>query len=65
MQKIFFEVMKQHQGEYMGSLLSAWLESMGGMLRDDDDGEASDLEPGDDGRRAQPRGEGQRQQVPS
>ena len=38
MQKVFFEVMKQHQGEYMGSLLSAWLESMGGMLRDDDDG---------------------------
>jgi enoyl-CoA hydratase len=37
MQKVFFEVMKQHQGEYMGSLLSAWLESMGGMLRDDDD----------------------------
>ena len=30
MQKVFFEVMKQHQGEYMGSLLSAWLESMGG-----------------------------------
>ena len=38
MQKVFFEVMKQHQGEYMGSLLSAWLESMGGMLREDDDG---------------------------
>src|SRR6516162_8498503 len=35
MQKVFFEVMKQHQGEYMGSLLSAWLESMGGQLRDD------------------------------
>ena len=30
MQKVFFEIMKQHQGEYMGSLLSAWLESMGG-----------------------------------
>ena len=29
MQKVFFEIMKQHQGEYMGSLLSAWLESMG------------------------------------
>ena len=38
MQKVFFEVMKQHQGEYMGSLLSAWLESMGGQLREDDDG---------------------------
>ena len=28
-QKIFFEVFKQHQGEYMGSLLSAFFESMG------------------------------------
>ena len=37
MQKVFFEIMKQHQGEYMGSMLSAWLESMGGQLRDDDD----------------------------
>jgi len=36
MQKVFFEIMKQHQGEYMGSLLSAWLESMGGQLRDDE-----------------------------
>ena len=30
MQKVFFEIMKQYQGEYMGSLLSAFLESMGG-----------------------------------
>ena len=43
MQKVFFEVMKQHQGEYMGSLLSAWLESMGGMLREDDDGRRATL----------------------
>jgi enoyl-CoA hydratase/carnithine racemase len=43
MQKVFFEVMKQHQGEYMGSLLSAWLESMGGILRDDDDGKRATL----------------------
>jgi enoyl-CoA hydratase len=43
MQKVFFEVMKQHQGEYMGSLLSAWLESMGGMLRDDVDGKRATL----------------------
>jgi hypothetical protein len=28
MQKTFFEVMKQFQGEYMGSLISAVLESM-------------------------------------
>ena len=43
MQKVFFEVMKQQQGEYMGSLLSAWLESMGGMLRDDADGRKATL----------------------
>jgi enoyl-CoA hydratase/carnithine racemase len=43
MQKVFFEVMKQHQGEYMGSLLSAWLESMGGMLREDDDSRRATL----------------------
>jgi enoyl-CoA hydratase len=43
MQKVFFEIMKQHQGEYMGSLLSAWLESMGGMLREDDDGKLATL----------------------
>jgi len=28
MQKTFFEVMKQQQGEYMGSVLTGWLESM-------------------------------------
>jgi hypothetical protein len=43
MQKVFFEVMKQHQGEYMGSLLSAWLESMGGVLREDDDSRRATL----------------------
>jgi enoyl-CoA hydratase len=37
-QKVFFDIMKQHQGEHMGSLLSAWLESMGGLLRDDAEG---------------------------
>jgi len=38
MQKMFFEVYKQHQGEYMGSLLSAFFESMGsGVAPDDDD----------------------------
>jgi enoyl-CoA hydratase len=35
MQKTFFNIMKQHQGEYMGSMLSAWMESMTGALRDD------------------------------
>jgi enoyl-CoA hydratase len=34
-QKVFFEIMKQHQGEQMGSLISAWLESMTGSLRPD------------------------------
>ncbi|BBZ24422.1 enoyl-CoA hydratase/isomerase family protein [Mycolicibacter hiberniae] len=38
MQKMFFEVYKQHQGEYMGSLLSAFFESMGsGVAPDVDD----------------------------
>ncbi|HET9874239.1 MAG TPA: enoyl-CoA hydratase/isomerase family protein [Mycobacterium sp.] len=38
MQKVFFEVYKQHQGEYMGSLLSAFFESMGsGVAPDADD----------------------------
>ncbi|WP_216906346.1 enoyl-CoA hydratase/isomerase family protein [Nocardia sp. NBC_01377] len=36
MQKVFFEIMKQHQGEYMGSLLSGFFESMGGYVRPDD-----------------------------
>jgi enoyl-CoA hydratase/carnithine racemase len=35
MQKTFFEVMKQQQGEYMGSLLTAWLESMLPMVKSD------------------------------
>ena len=34
-QKMFFEVVKQFQGEYLGSLLSAVFESMGGMARPD------------------------------
>ncbi|MEU0539924.1 enoyl-CoA hydratase/isomerase family protein [Nocardia sp. NPDC005978] len=37
MQKIFFEIMKQHQGEYMGSLLSGIFESFGGYARPDAD----------------------------
>ncbi|MGZ5391750.1 MAG: enoyl-CoA hydratase/isomerase family protein [Mycobacterium sp.] len=37
-QKMFFEIYKQHQGEYMGSLLSAFFESMGsGVAKDDAD----------------------------
>jgi len=37
MQKTFFEVMKQQQGEYMGSLLTAYLEAMGPYVRPDGD----------------------------
>jgi hypothetical protein len=35
MQKTFFEIMKQFQGEYMGSLLSGVLESLAGYGRPD------------------------------
>jgi enoyl-CoA hydratase/carnithine racemase len=38
MQKMFFEVFKQQQGEYMGSVMSAWLESMLPMVRPDAEG---------------------------
>ena len=37
MQKHFFEIMKQHQGEYMGSLLTSWLEGMFPAVRNDAD----------------------------
>ncbi|MDG2005205.1 MAG: enoyl-CoA hydratase/isomerase family protein [Novosphingobium sp.] len=37
MQKTFFEVFKQNQGEYMGSILSGWLESMLPGVLDDSD----------------------------
>lgn len=37
MQKTFFEIMKQFQGEYMGSLLSGFFESAGGSARPDGD----------------------------
>ncbi len=35
MQKTFFQMMKQYQGEYMGSLMTAFLESMGSRVRPD------------------------------
>ncbi len=35
MQKTFFQMMKQFQGEYMGSIMSGFLESMGGRVRPD------------------------------
>ncbi|MCV7399943.1 enoyl-CoA hydratase/isomerase family protein [Mycobacterium fragae] len=37
MQKAFFELVKQYQGEYLGSLLSALFESMGGAATPDGD----------------------------
>ncbi|HVS68063.1 MAG TPA: enoyl-CoA hydratase/isomerase family protein [Mycobacteriales bacterium] len=43
MQKVFFNIMKQHQGEYMGSMLSAWMESMTGALREDVDNREAGL----------------------
>ena len=42
MQKTFFEVMKQQQGEYMGSVLTGWLESMLPMVRSDGELELGD-----------------------
>jgi enoyl-CoA hydratase len=35
MQKTFFEIFKQNQGEYMGSVLTGWLESMLPVVRND------------------------------
>jgi hypothetical protein len=37
MQKTFFEVFKQHQGEYMGSVMTGWLESMLPLVKTDAD----------------------------
>ena len=37
MQKTFFEVFKQHQGEYMGSVMTGWLESMLPLVKTDSD----------------------------
>lgn len=37
MQKAFFELVKQYQGEYLGSLLSALFESMGGAATSESD----------------------------
>jgi len=43
-QKVYFEIMKQFQGESMGALLSAWLETMGPQMRGDVDGRRSILD---------------------
>jgi enoyl-CoA hydratase/carnithine racemase len=39
MQKVFFEIMKQFQGEYLGSMLSGVFESLGSAVRPDADDE--------------------------
>jgi enoyl-CoA hydratase len=36
LQKVFFETMRQYQGEYMGSMLTGLLESMGRLVRPDE-----------------------------
>ncbi|MFF3372212.1 enoyl-CoA hydratase/isomerase family protein [Streptomyces sp. NPDC002680] len=38
MQKVFFEMYKQHQGEYMGSIMTGLFESIGNIARPDGDG---------------------------
>jgi enoyl-CoA hydratase len=42
MQKTFFEIFKQQQGEYMGSVLSGWLESMLPLVKSDGELELGD-----------------------
>lgn len=44
MQKTFFEIFKQQQGEYLGSVLSGWLESMLPLVKSD----GEELELGDE-----------------
>jgi len=44
MQKTFFEVFKQQQGEYMGSILSGWLEGMLPLVKEEGSGIAVDGE---------------------
>jgi enoyl-CoA hydratase/carnithine racemase len=42
MQKTFFEAFKQQQGEYLGSILSGWLESMLPLVKNDGQMEVGD-----------------------
>jgi len=44
MQKTFFEVFKQQQGEYMGSILAGWLEGMLPLVKEEGGGIAVDGE---------------------
>jgi enoyl-CoA hydratase len=43
-QKTFFEIYKQHQGEYMGSIVSGLLESTLDQLRPDPDARGMELD---------------------
>lgn len=45
-QKTFFEIYKQHQGEYMGSIVSGLLESTLDQLRPDPDARGMELDEG-------------------
>ena len=49
MQKTLFEVFKQRQGEYMGSILAGWLEGMLPIVQEDEEGIAVDAETFDRG----------------
>jgi hypothetical protein len=40
-QKTFIEAYKQHRGEYMGSLLTGWLEGMLPLMKDDSDNDVN------------------------
>ena len=62
-QKIFFEVFKQYQGEYMGSLLSAFFESMGSGVAERRHGRPGHVRG--HRQRAGRCGQRQRQQVPA
>ncbi|MCB2078534.1 MAG: enoyl-CoA hydratase/isomerase family protein, partial [Novosphingobium sp.] len=44
MQKTFFEVFKQQQGEYMGSVLAGWLEGMLPLVKEEEGGISVDGE---------------------
>ena len=44
MQKTFFEVFKQQQGEYMGSILAGWLEGMLPLVKEEEGGIAVEAE---------------------
>ncbi len=48
-QKMFFEAYKQHKGEYLGSILTGWLETMGRQMKPDPETMTLDKETLDKG----------------